>query len=197
MEKITPGKYVELGYDLYAVTPEGETLVHQTDREDPEKIIFGVTRGMIRPLELAVDGLAKGETFDVTVKADEAFGPYDPEQIATLEKDVFLVDGKFDSETIKPGAILPMMTADGFRINGVVLEVTDKEVKMDFNHPLAGKDVRFKGEILLVRDATPEELQPAHGCGCGCHGDDCGDDCGDGCCGGHDHHCGDDACGCH
>lgn len=179
MEKIQPGKYVELGYDLYEITPDGENLVHQSDPEDPEKIIFGVTQGMIRPLEEAIVGLEKGGKFDVKATADEAFGPYDPEQIATLDKDLFEVDGKFDSDVIKPGALLPMMTADGFRINGKVLEVTDSHVKMDFNHPLAGKDVRFKGKILEVRDATPEELQPAHGC-CGCHGDDgCG--CGDGC----------------
>ncbi len=184
MEQIKPGKYVELGYDLYAVTPEGETLVHQTDLEDPEKIIFGVTRGMIRPLEEAIEGLEKGGKFDIVVKADEAFGPYDPEQIATLDKEIFMVDDKFDSEVIKPGAVLPMMTADGYKINGVVLEVTDKDVKMDFNHPLAGKDVRFKGEILAVRDATPEELKPASGCGCdcgsngGCSDSSCGDGCG-------------------
>lgn len=191
MEKIQPGKYVELGYDLYEVSPQGEKLVHQTDANDPEKIIFGVTRGMIRPLEVAIDGLEPGGEFDVTVKAEEAFGPHDPEQIVTLEKDVFEVDGKFDADTVKPGAVLPMMTADGYRINGVVTEVTDKEVKMDFNHPLAGKDVRFKGKIITVRDATPEELQPAHGCGCGCDHDSCGDGCGDSC------GCHDDGCGCH
>lgn len=194
MEQIKPGKYVELGYDLYAVTPEGETLVHQTDLEDPEKIIFGVTRGMIRPLEEAIEGLEKGGKFDLVVKADEAFGPYDPEQIATLDKDIFMVDDKFDSDVIKPGAVLPMMTADGYKINGVVLEVTDKDVKMDFNHPLAGKDVRFKGEILAVRDATPEELKPASGCGCGCGSQGgCSDgSCGDGC------GCGEESsCGCH
>ena len=157
MEKIQPGKYVELGYDLYEVSPQGEKLVHQTDANDPEKIIFGVTRGMIRPLEVAIDGLEPDGEFDVTVKAEEAFGPHDPEQIVTLEKDVFEIDGKFDADTVKPGAVLPMMTADGYRINGVVTEVTDKEVKMDFNHPLAGKDVRFKGKIITVRDATPEE----------------------------------------
>lgn len=187
MEKIQPGKYVELGYDLYEISPEGtETLVHQTDLNDPERVVFGVTRGMIVPLEKAIDGLEKGGKFDVKVKAEEAFGPYDPEQVATLDRDIFLVDGKFDEEVIKVGALVPMMTADGFRINGKVLEVTPEHVKMDFNHPLAGKDVRFKGEILAVRDATPEELQPAQGCGChGCGGDDCGCDsqgsCGSGC----------------
>lgn len=188
MEKIQPGKYVELGYDLYKVGAEGEVLVHQTDEADPEKIVFGVTKGVIRPLEVAIDGLEPGGEFDVSVKAEEAFGPFDPDKIVTLEKGIFEVDGKFDSDVVKPGAALPMMTADGYPITGIVTEVTDDKVKMDFNHPLAGKDVRFKGKILAVRDATPEELQPVHGCGCGCGHDHCGDDhcgegqCGDGCC---------------
>lgn len=177
MEKIEPGKYVEMAYDLYEVTPEGDKLVHQTDVDDPEKIVFGVTRGVIVPLEKAIDGLEAGGTFDIVVKADEAFGPHDPEQIATLPIEIFEVDGKVDKDVVKAGAVLPMMTADGYRINGVVVEVTDKDVKMDFNHPLAGKDVRFKGNILTVRDATEAELHPQGGC-CGCHGGDCGDDCG-------------------
>lgn len=189
MEKIQPGKYVELGYDLYAIEPDGtEKLVHQTDAEDPEKIVFGVTRGMIVPLEKAIEGLEKDGTFNVTATTDEAFGPYDPDQVVTLDKDLFLIDDKFDDEAIKPGALVPMMTADGFRINGLVKEVTADKVKMDFNHPLAGKAVRFDGRILAVRDATPEELKPAQGCGCGCDHDHCGEGqdggCSDGCCGG-------------
>lgn len=188
MEKIQPGKYVELGYDLYRIDPDGsETLVHQTNTEDPERIVFGVTRGMIRPLEVAIDGLEPGGEFDVTVKSDEAFGPRDPEQIVTLPREVFEVDGKFDEKAIRKGAALPMMTADGYKITGVVDEVTPTDVKMDFNHPLAGKDVRFKGKILTVRDATAEELQPSHGC-CGCGGG-----CGDGC---DSDGCGSEGCGC-
>ncbi|HJE39022.1 MAG TPA: FKBP-type peptidyl-prolyl cis-trans isomerase [Candidatus Amulumruptor caecigallinarius] len=194
MEKIEPGKFVEIAYKLYEVAPDGkQTLVHESDKDDPERVIFGVTRGMIPQLEKAIEGLEKGGKFDLVAKAKDAFGEYDTEQIVELAKDIFVVDGKFDSEMVKVGALVPMMTADGFRIDGKVLEVTDGEVKMDFNHPLAGKDVRFEGEVLLVRDATPEELQPAHGCGCGCGHDGCSDDhcgCGD------DHHCG-EGCGCH
>ncbi len=185
MERIEPGKYVELGYDLYAIEADGkETLVHQTDAEDPEKIVFGVTRGMIAPLEKAIEGLETGSKFDVKATAEEAFGPYDPDQIVELDRDIFVVEGKFDEEMIKAGALVPMMTADGYRINGLVKEVTADKVKMDFNHPLAGKAVRFDGKILTVRDATPEELQPAHGCGCGCDHDHC-DEHGDGHCGCH------------
>lgn len=188
-ERIAPGKYVELGYDLYSLDGGKETLVHQTDPEDPERIVFGVTPGVVAPLEKALEGLEKDSTFEVKATAAEAFGPYDKEQIVTLDRDIFLVDGKFDSETITPGAIVPMMTADGYRINGIVEEVTADKVRMDFNHPLAGKDVLFKGRVLLVRDATPEELHPSHNCGCkggcGSSGSDCNCDdscsCGDGC----------------
>ena len=187
MEKVQSGKYVEMVYDLYQINPDGsEKLVHQSDPQDPEKVIFGVTQGMIEPLEKAIDGLEVGGKFDYNVSADQAFGPYDNEQIAELEKEIFEIDGKFDSEVIKKGAVVPMMTADGFRISGIVLDVTGDKVKMDFNHPLAGKDVRFEGSILTVRDATPEEIHPAGGCGCGsCGGGQCGDgcDCGDGNCG--------------
>lgn len=190
MQQIKPGKYVELSYDLYEVTPDGEKLVHQSTAEDPERFIFGMTPGAIIPLEKAIDGLEAGGEFDVTVASKDAFGDYDLEQIVTLPRDVFEIDGKFDAESVKPGVVLPMMTADGYRISGVVKEVTPDDVKMDFNHPLAGKDVRFKGKVTLVRDATPEELQPA-GCGCGCSS--CGDadcDCDS------VHRCGDSSCGC-
>ena len=71
MEKIEPGKYVEMVYDLYVVEPDGEKLVHQVDAEAPEKIIFGVTRGVIVPLEKAIEGLTTGDAFDVKVSAAE------------------------------------------------------------------------------------------------------------------------------
>ncbi len=188
MEKIQPGKFVELGYDLYEITPDGtQNLVHQTDDADPEKLVFGVTPGVIVPLEKAIEGLVAGDKFDITVKAADAFGPVDPDQVAELEKEIFEVDGKFDSEMVKPGAVVPMMTSTGYRVMGKVEAVTDTHVKMDFNHPLAGKDVRFNGRIIAVREATPEELSPAQGCGCGCGSCDDGCDCGDSeCgCGGH------------
>lgn len=189
MEKIQQGKYVEMVYDLYKVNPDGtQTLVHQSEESDPERFIYGVTPGMVVPLEKAIYALEVGGKFDLIVKAEDAFGPYDENQIVELDRDLFLVDGKFDSEFIKKGASVPMMTADGFRINGLVVEVTKASVKMDFNHPLAKDDVRFDGKILVVRDATPEELNPSCGCGCGCGDHGCGDDCGGG--------CGDGDCGC-
>ncbi|MDE6556615.1 MAG: peptidylprolyl isomerase, partial [Duncaniella sp.] len=93
-------------------------------------------------------------------------------------------DGKIDSR-IKVGAKVPMLTGDGYQITGRVLEVTPTHVKMDFNHPLVGKDLLFKGKVAEVRDARPEELHPTcGGCGgsCGSNGGSCGCDGGCGGC---------------
>lgn len=190
-ETIKPGKYVELVFDLYKVNADGsETKVHEVTDDAPESIVFGVTEGMIKPLEKALDGLAAGEAYDVTADADEAFGHHDPEQLVTLDREVFEIDGKFDDNIIKKGVRLPMMTAEGYRIEGLVTEVTPEHVVMDFNHQLVDCKVHIKGTVKTVRDVTEEDLHPAGGCGCGCHGGNCGEGechsgdcgCGDGCC---------------
>ena len=191
METIQPGKYVEFGYDLYEINDNGETLMYSTPVDSPEQIIFGVTQGVFQPLERALEGKQAGDLFDVTMTPEEGFGVYDPEKVAELDKSIFEVDGKFDDELVKVDAMIPMLNQYGFQMIGRVLEITDKHVKMDFNHVLAGKNVRLKGKVTLVRDATAEELHPAEGCGCGCGScgeEECG--CGD------NHQCGDGACGC-
>ena len=83
------------------------------------------------------------------------------------------------------GSQVPMSDAQGNRMMGIVKEVGESTVKMDFNHPMAGKTLNFDVEVVSVRDVTPEDLQG--GCSCG----DCGDDCGGGC----DHEKG--HCDCH
>ncbi len=105
-----------------------------------------------------------------------------------LDREIFEIDGKFDEENIHKGVRLPMMTADGFRIEGLVVDVTPTHVKMDFNHQLVDSKVRIKGSVKTVRDVTEDDLRPAGGCGChgggcgDCGGGSCGDSCGDGCC---------------
>jgi FKBP-type peptidyl-prolyl cis-trans isomerase SlyD len=100
------------------------------------------------------------------------------------------VDGKFDGDMIKEGNTVPMMTGNGQRLNGLVLEIGDNEVRMDFNHPLAGEHLYFKGQVVEVRQATDEEIVGtlSGGCSCsgGCDSGSCGPDadgegCGSGC----------------
>ncbi len=184
MEKIAPGKYFELAYKLYRVNPDGtETLVHEVEAAEPDRAIFGLTPGFVEALEKEIDGKEQGYEFDFTAKPEEAFGPYDEEEIMALPRDRFLIDGKFDEEMFAPGSLIPLMTSDGYRIDGLVKELRDNDVVLDFNHPLAKDPVHYVGKVLLVREPTQEELHPTCGCGsCGC-GDDCSCDSESGSCG--------------
>ena len=80
-----------------------------------------------------------------------------------------------------------MSDNQGNRLVGVVKAVKDDVVTMDFNHPMAGKSLDFKGKVVEVREATPADLAPMNG-GCSC-GDGCGDGCGSGCGDSHDGGC--------
>jgi FKBP-type peptidyl-prolyl cis-trans isomerase SlyD len=72
-----------------------------------------------------------------------------------------------------------MMDNEGNHLNGVINEITEESVKMDFNHPMAGVDLFFTGKIIDVRDATPEELAAIQGScsSCGSHEHGCGGSC--------------------
>ena len=75
-----------------------------------------------------------------------------------------------------------MNTVDGQIVKAQVCEITDDQVTIDLNHPYAGEDLHFKGQILEIRDVTEGELKAIrnpHGCG-KCHGkcDDCDSGCG-------------------
>lgn len=180
-DRVDAGKFVGYSYRLYDTADN--SLLFEATAEAPDVMIYGISHEVVPGLTAAMKGLAAGDKFSVTLQPAAAFGERFDENVVSLEKEIFMRDGKMADE-VKVDAELPMMTQEGYMIKGRVLEITDDSVKMDFNHPFAGKTVKYEGEIVEVRDATPEELQPAHSCGCGC-GHDHGD-CGDGCCG--DHH---------
>lgn len=190
MEKVEEGKFVAYSYKLYN-DANGE-LLFETPEGQPDAMIFGLSHDVVPGLVAAMKGLSAGDKFSVTLPAEAAFGERFEDNVITLDKSLFIRDGKL-ADAVKVDAVLPMMTEQGFQIQGKVISIGDNEVVMDFNHPFAGLTVRFDGEIKEVRKPTEEELAALQhqGCGCGCHGG-CGDsECGDGCdC---DHH---DGCGC-
>lgn len=181
-EIVSDGKFVSVCYKLY-VQDDSEPW-----EEAPKSMPFNFTcgKGMTFPaFENSLKGLAMGDSFKFKVSKEDAHGEYVKERVIDLDKNIFYVDGKFDENQIKKDAIIPMMDAEGNRMNGVVVEVRKDTVVMDFNHPLAGKDLTFEGEVLVVRNPTAEELavlnQP-HKCGhYSGHCDDCSGGCGDGC----------------
>lgn len=182
--KVGTGMFVEYSYKLY--NDADGSLLFETPSEQPDQMVFGVTQEIVPGLLTAMDGLKAGDRFGVTLPPAAAFGDRMDENVIELDREIFTRDGKL-AEEVKVGALLPMMTAEGFRVTGNVLEIGNDKIKMDFNHPFAGLTVRYDGEVIKVRPATQEELTPASGCGGCCGG--CGSEsgcsdgsCGEGCC---------------
>ena len=179
----TKHQFLRVAYELISHRDGVAEDVEKATREQPFSFITGFNF-TLDTFENNLKDLKKGDTFDFVIPSAEAYGDYDPDHVQDFDREVFTIDGKFDSTHIFNGNIVEMMRADGSPILGTVKEVTPMKVVMDFNHPLAGENLHYKGEVKVVRDATEEELNPHHGCcGCGSHG--CGDSgCGDGCCDG-------------
>ena len=162
---------------------------------NPLQIIFG-TGHLIPGLEAQLEGKVAGDEFKAEVKAEHAYG----ERVEHLMQAVPLT--MFTGMDVQPGMSFRATSEDGAEQSVVVLDVTEDEVIIDGNHPLAGMDLQFDVNIISVREATADELAHGHvhaagGCGghhhhhheqdhcCGGHGHGHGHGHGGGCCGGH------------
>ncbi len=187
--KISTNKFVAAEYELFVDGQEGQELelMEKATKEQPMRFVFGIGM-MLKAFEENIQDLEVGSKFDFTIPMEEAYGDYAEENIIDLDRSIFEIDGKVDDQVIFPGNIVPLMDSEGNRLNAQILDVNNSFVKVDLNHPLAGENLHFKGEVLEVRESTEEDLNNLLGhSGCGC-GDDCG--CDDH---GSDHECG---CGC-
>ncbi|EHJ41606.1 peptidyl-prolyl cis-trans isomerase SlyD, FKBP-type family protein [Leyella stercorea DSM 18206] len=194
-------KLIAAQYQLFTISDNGERkLVEETTREQPFVFITGFDAAL-DALEEHLENLKLGEKFDFELEKEKAFGEYEPSRVIELNKEMFIVDGQFDSKNIFKGAQIPLKNEDGNFFIGTVLEIGDAAVKVDLNHPLAGKKLNFKGYIIENREATKDEIKTmlSHMNGGGCGGDcgGCDGGCGhhEGGCGHHDHE--DGCCGHH
>ncbi len=160
MMTIKENKVVSLTYELRVNDEKGE-IVEKVEKKAPLTFLFG--RGNLLPdFEVNINGLKKGDPFNFMLESAKAYGQFSEEAIVDLPKNIFEVDGKIDENLLKVGNNIPMQDNSGNRLNGIVLEIKDETVKMDFNHPLAGDTLYFEGEVCNVRDATEEEVSHGH-----------------------------------
>ncbi len=183
---ITNEKVVSLIYELRLDTPEGD-VVEALTADNPLTFLYG-SGDLLPKFEEYIDGLSVGDSFDFNISASEGYGDVNEQAIVDVPLAAFEVNGTVDDSLLKIGNSIPMRDNTGNRLNGIVKEITNENVKMDFNHPLAGNHLYFKGEVTEVREATPEELSHGHVGGCGCGSSGCGDEvegggCGSGSCG--------------
>ncbi len=179
---ISNEKVVSLVYQLHVDDKNGD-IVETVQEDRPFVFLYGAGN-MLPKFETNLSGLKAGEKFEFKIICDDAYGQASDEAVVELPKNIFEVNGKLDEGLLEPGNVIPMQSQDGQKLNGVVVEVQEDLVIMDFNHPLAGDDLFFEGHIIEVREATAKELKQGyaeseqedhdhdheedHGCGCGC-----------------------------
>ncbi len=157
---------------------DGDKVVDSNVGGAPLVFMFG--KGQIIPgLENGIKNMAIGEKADVLVKAEDAYGAYNPEATQEVPRE------QFAGIDLEEGMTLYGQGEDGSTVQVTVKEIRHSSVVVDFNHPLAGKDLMFTVTINNVRDASAEEAmtgipaenKPADdgccgtggGSGCGCH----------------------------
>ena len=166
---ISEDKVVSVNYYLTANKENGpEELVEETSKEHPFVFLFGFG-GVLPDFEANLQGKQKGDKFDFRIDSQSGYGNYEKDYVVKIDRNAFVVDGKFDDSRVKVGHDVEMSDADGNPLIGKVIEIAENHVEMDFNHPLAGHNLHFIGEVLDVREATQEELDHGHVHGPGGH----------------------------
>ena len=156
-QTIAPNKVVSLSYTLMLNSGE---LADEATADQPLVFIHGI--GQTLPaFDDQLDGLSVGDTFSFTLSAEDGYGESSPNYVVEIPKNIFEGPDVPD-DILEIGATLPMQDQDGNPMDGVVLEIGDDTVTMDFNHPLAGESLGFSGTVLDIREATQEELDHGH-----------------------------------
>lgn len=151
--KIAKDTVVSLRYELSDV--DGG-LLEKTD--NPISYLHGGYDGIFPTVEEAVHGKDVGAKFEVTMEPDEAFGEYEHELVRVEPREYFPADIAIGMQ-FEGGA---EGADDEDYMLFTVVDVTDTEVTVDGNHPLAGKTLNFVGVVTGVRAATAEELEHGH-----------------------------------
>lgn len=168
--KIEKNKMVSLIYELRESDKNGK-VIEVLDEGHPLSFVFGTGR-LLPVFETNIESLNPGDGFSFRLEPEMAYGDRRDDMIVDVPISVFENEGKLNEEICFVGNEVPMMDSQGNPLNGVINEITDNFVKMDFNHPMAGVDLFFTGKILAVRDATEQEIAgTANSCsGCGSSG---------------------------
>jgi FKBP-type peptidyl-prolyl cis-trans isomerase SlyD len=152
----------------YELREQGGTEILDSNTQDaPLEFVMGT--GMIIPgLEAGLVGLNEGDKKKIEVPAAEAYGENNPEAIQMLPRD------QFEGIDLEKGMMLYGQGEDGQTTQVVVKDFNDTDVTIDFNHPMAGKDLVFDVIVTSERPATADEVATGevggheHGAHCAC-----------------------------
>lgn len=139
---VSSGTQVSIEYTLRL---EDEAVIDTNVGSDPLTYVHG-SQQIIPGLEKGLNGMKIGESKRVAVKPDEAYGPVNPEAFKEIEKE------KLPPDALKVGAQLEGRDGSGQPVYARVVEVKDRTVVLDLNHPLAGKTLYFEIKVLDIQE---------------------------------------------
>jgi FKBP-type peptidyl-prolyl cis-trans isomerase SlyD len=149
--RIQPNVFAEVDYVLSG--EDGEVL-DDSSAADGEPLRYVHGYGMLVPgLEKRLAGLSPGDTLDIVVPPEEAYGLHDDELVYAIDRS--------EAPTAAEGDEVVLEDEDGDEAVAHVVEVGDEEIVVDGNHPLAGLTLRYRVNVREVREATPDELARA------------------------------------
>ena len=139
----------------YTVTVHGEIV---DTSQNAEPILFIQGKELIVPgLERALYGMSQGESKEVVVAAVDGYGEVDEEAFAEIPR------SEFPPEIpLEPGVELQLRNQEGDELEAFIVSADNETVHMNFNHPLAGKELHFSVKVIELRQATEEELDHEH-----------------------------------
>ena len=150
---IGANKVVTLNYKL----SDDQGNVIQITKENEPFIYLSGNKQILPKLEEAIDSMIIGGKKNIELNSSEAYGDYDEKAVQQVKKDAFP-----EGSNLEPGMEYMAHSPEGHPVPFVIKEIQDENVTIDFNHPLAGKNLSFDVELVDVRDATKEELEHGH-----------------------------------
>ncbi|MCG6871585.1 MAG: peptidylprolyl isomerase [Gammaproteobacteria bacterium] len=140
----------------YRLTDEEGIELDSSAGQDPLNYLHGA-QGLIPGLERELDGHVAGDKLSVTVQPEDAYGTVDPELMQTVPRSAF-----GEVKDLEPGMQFEASGPDGQVQRVVVEKVSDDDVTINGNHPLAGRVLHFEVSIESVREASEEEVAHGH-----------------------------------
>jgi len=135
---------------VYSIVDASGELLEQSDL--PISYVHGGKHDLFEKVEQGLAGAVVNDTVEVSLTAEEGFGPHDPD--LTYTDSIENVPEEFRSV----GAEVEMMNDQGDSRKFTVTRIEDGKLTVDGNHPMAGKVITFRIKVTDIRDATAEEI---------------------------------------
>lgn len=150
-EGVRHGDTVTFHFTLSA--PSQDLVADTTEGGEPASVTIGGD-DMIAGLEKCLLGMTVGQKQRYEIPCEEAYGEPQADSIQVLPRSDFPADME-----LEPGLVVAFETPGGEEVPGVIEQVSDDEVEIDFSHPLSGLDLVFEVEVLAIEPAVAQSTQ--------------------------------------